>query len=135
MSPFVPAILFTTDAGIEVDTVTQSLTSLSLSADKATADAGDIVQLTASLTGTLTPSSSTIQLAPEACVYKLSATESAGGSSLQLPSTTYVDEYARLHLGKSLKSGNVIKVDATSTYVNPSGETASLSADTSVTIN
>lgn len=135
VSPFVPAILFTTDAGTEVDTVTQKLTSLSLSADKTAADAGDIVQLTASLTGTLTPSSSTIQLAPEACVYKLSATESAGGSSLQLPSTTYVDEYARLHLGKSLKSGNVIKVDATSTYVNPSGETASLSADTSVTIN
>lgn len=135
VSPFVPAILFTTDAGTDIDTVTQKLTALTLTADPAQADAGDTVQLTASLTGTLTPSTHEgIVLAPDACTFELSGLVANEGAALQLPATTYVDEYARLHLGKSLKSGNVVKVKAKSTYVNPSGATNELTADASVTI-
>lgn len=135
VSPFVPAILFTTDEGTEKNTVTQTLTSLTLKADPVTANAGDTVQLTAKLAGTLEPSTAEgIKLAPDACTFELSGLVAAEGAALQLPATTYVDEYARLHLGKSLKSGNVVKVMATSTYVNPSGDTTKLTADTTVTV-
>lgn len=135
VSPFVPAILFTTDEGTEKNTVTQTLTSLTLKAEPATADAGDTVQLTATLSGTLEPSTADgIKLAPDACTFELSGLVAAEGAALQLPATTYVDEYARLHLGKSLKSGNVVKVTATSTYINPSGKTTKLTADTTVTV-
>lgn len=134
VSPFVPAILFTTDAGTDKQTVTQKATSLTLTAENAQASAGDTVQLTPKLVGTLTPSDSNVKVAPDACTYSLSGLVATGGAELQLPSTTYVDEYARLHLGKSLKTGNVIKVKATSTYVNPSGATTELTATASVTI-
>ena len=135
VSPFVPAILFTTDEGTEKNTVTQTLTSLTLNADPVTANAGDTVQLTAKLAGTLEPSTAEgIKLAPDACTFELSGLVAEDGAALQLPATTYVDEYARLHLGKSLKSGNVVKVTATSTYVNPSGDTTKLTADTTVTV-
>lgn len=134
VSPFVPAILFTTDAGTDRQTVAQKATSLTLTADKTQASAGDTVQLTPKLVGTLTPSDANVKVAPDACTYSLSGLVAAGDAELQLPSTTYVDEYARLHLGKSLKAGNVVNVKATSTYVNPSGSTAELTATATVTI-
>lgn len=134
VSPFVPAILFTTDAGTDTKTVTQKATSLTLTAEKNTASAGDVVQLTPKLIGTLTPADANVKVAPDACTYTLSGLVAAEGAELQLPSTTYVDEYARLHLGKSLKTGNVVNVKATSTYVNPSGDTNSLTATAAVTI-
>lgn len=134
VSPFVPAILFTTDEGTDTKTVTQKVTSLTLEANKQNASAGDIVELTPKLVGTLTPSDANVNVAPDACTYTLSGLVAAGGAELQLPSTTYVDQYARLHLGKSLKPGNVVKVKAVSTYVNPSGETTALNATVSVTI-
>lgn len=134
VSPFVPAILFTTDAGTDKHTVTQNVTSLLLNAEKKQASAGDTVQLTPKLGGTLTPSDANVKVAPDACTYSLSGLVASGGAELQLPSTTYVDEYARLHLGKSLKTGNVVNVKAASTYVNPSGETTELTATATVTI-
>lgn len=136
VSPFVPAILFTTDDGTSVQTVTQNLTALTLTADPSQAPAGTTVQLNAKLTGTLSPAEAAteLELAPDACTFELSALNSAGGNALQLPSTTYVDEYARLHLGKSLKKGNVVKVHAKSTYVNPSGAGKLLEADATVTV-
>ncbi len=134
VSPFVPAILFTTDAGTGTNTVTQKVTSLTLTAEKENASAGDIVQLTPKLVGTLTPSNANVKVAPDACTYTLSGLVSMGGAELQLPSTTYVDTNARLHLGKSLKEGNVVKIKASSTYVNPSGTTTDLIATATVTI-
>lgn len=134
VSPFVPAILFTTDAGTGTQTVTQKVTSLTLTAEKENASAGDIVQLTPKLVGTLTPSDSNVKVAPDACTYTLSGLVAKDGAELQLPSTTYVDTHARLHLGKSLKAGNVVNIKATSTYVNPSGATSELTATATVTI-
>mgnify|MGYP006867404970 CR=1 FL=1 len=134
VSPFVPAILFTTDAGTDTKTVTQKVTSLTLAAEKESAGAGDIVQLTPKLAGTLTPPGSNAEVAPDACTYTLSGLVEEGGAELQLPSTTYVDTRARLHLGKSLKAGNVVNVKAASTYVNPSGATSELTATATVTI-
>lgn len=133
VSPFVPAIMFTTESGTGVTTVTQSLTGITLSVDNATPAAGSVVQLTATLAGSITPATEGIELAPDACVFSLSAKDKSG-NAVQLPSTTRVDEYAKLHLSKTLASGTVVTVSAKSTYVNPSGKTTSLTATKSVTI-
>ena len=133
VSPFVPAIMFTTETGTSVTTVTQSLTGITLSVDNATPAAGSVVQLTATLAGSITPAAEGIELAPDACVFSLSAKDKEG-NAVQLPSTTRVDEYAKLHLSKTLASGTVVTVSAKSTYVNPSGKTTSLTATKSVTI-
>lgn len=134
VSPFVPAIMFTTDEGTSVTTVTQSLTGLSIDVADAKPKAGSTTQITATLTGTITPATEGIELAPDACTFTLSAVD-ADGAAVQLPSTTRVDEYAVLHLSKTLAAGTVVTIAAKSTYVNPSGTTTALTATKDVTIS
>ena len=133
VSPFVPAIMFTTAEGTDVTTVTQTLTGLSIDVADATVAAGGTTQITAKLTGTIEPATEGISLAPDACVFSLSAAD-AKGNAVQLPSTTRVDEYAVLHLSKSLATGTVVTINAKSTYVNPSGATTALTATKTVTV-
>lgn len=137
VSPFVPAIMFTTDEGTGITTVTQSVTGIDLTVSSSKADAGSEVQLTTTLKGSLANGSGTpVKVAPNACTFALSATDGASSQkAVQLPATTYVDEYGVLHLSKSLKSGTVVTVTATSTYVNPSGSTSTYTKDATVTIN
>lgn len=54
VSPFVPAILFTTAEGTSIPTVTQSLSAITLSAHDGQVKPGETEQLSVSLTGTLT---------------------------------------------------------------------------------
>lgn len=135
VSPFVPAILFTTDAGTDTEKVTQTVTGLKLTADPATADPGDIIQLTPELQGSVTDEVITVE--PDSCTYTVSAASAAAsGTPIQLNSRTYVDRNARLHIQKSgLATGNVITVTATSTYYNPSATPTEYTATATVTIN
>ena len=134
VSPFVPAILFTTEDGTDTETITQTVTGLQLTADPATAAPGDVVQLKPALQGSV--SEDVIEVAPDSCTYTVSAASAAtSGTPIQLNSRTYVDRNARLHIQKSgLTAGNVITVTATSTYYNPSGETTPQTATATVTI-
>lgn len=133
-SPFVPAILFTTDAGTEVTTVTQEVTSLNLSSDTNTVELGGTATITPTLNGTLTPEAEGVEIAPDSCTWEVSLTDTdASGSTLN--SRTYVDSYGVLHVQKSsLTSGDVLTVTATSTYINPSGATPALSATITFTV-
>lgn len=133
VSPFVPAIMFTTAEGTGVTTVTQNLTGLSIDVADAKLAAGGTTQITAKLTGTIEPATEGIVLAPDACVFSLNAVD-AKGAAVQLPATTRVDEYAVLHLSKSLATGTVVTINAKSTYVNPSGATTALTATKTVTV-
>ena len=134
VSPFVPAILFTTEEGTDTESITQSVTGLNLTADPATAEPGDVVQLKPALQGNVTDD--VIEVAPDSCTYTVSAASAASeGTPIQLNSRTYVDRNARLHIQKSgLAAGNVITVTATSTYYNPSGTPTPQTATATVTI-
>lgn len=137
VSPFVPAIMFTTEDATTVTTVAQTVTGIDVDVDKANADAGDTVQITTTLVGTLTNGAGTpVKVAPDACTFELTATDGAEPTpnAIKLPATTYVDEYAVLHLSKSLKSKSVITITAKSTYVNPSGATTEYTKTATVTI-
>ena len=236
VSPFVPAIMFT--AGGDTTTpakITQTLSAMSLTAASETAAAGDNVQLTVSLTGSITGNDAGIVLAPKAATYDVSVEKPAGegtagvytltiggswaeNDTLKINDTTItiteamstnaliaaavetafgsdttytvaddsnkvtfteksgkyatgaptvtktstsgtasmatttpgvapnlaapiksprtrVDEYGVLHIAKNLESGNVITIAATSTYINPSGETSTLSDTATVTVS
>lgn len=149
VSPFVPAILFTTGSGTTIPTVTQALSAITLAADDATPHAGQKVQLSVTLTGTLTEGSSSyagdaIVLAPKAATYDIGITRSTtvgeGESAVTTTSAvksvkTYIDEYAVLHIADDLEVGDVITVTATSAYVNPSGSTTALTDDVTLTID
>lgn len=149
VSPFVPAILFTTGSGTTIPTVTQSLSAITLAADDSTPHAGQKVQLSVTLTGTLTEGLSSyagdaIVLAPKAATYDIGITRSTtvgeGSDAVTTTSAvksvkTYIDEYAILHIADDLEVGDVITVTATSAYVNPSGATTALTDDVTLTID
>lgn len=143
VSPFVPAILMTTGAGTETATVTQAVTGLTVTPETPEVEAGGSVRLTVKLTGTITPESpdGTIIVAPNAAIYGVKAERTTGSGSdaktesVPLNARTRVDQYGVLHVQRTgLKTGDVITVTATGTYVNPSGDTTAYTKDATVTV-
>lgn len=132
VSPFVPAIMFTTDDGTVTPTVTQSVTGMTATLDSTTPDKGDEVQLTVKLTGTLSPANvDGIKVAPDSATYEVTVTR--GTESVNSPATR-VDSYGVLHVSNKLEYGDEINIVATSTYVNPSGETTDYTATATATV-
>lgn len=133
VSPFVPAILLTTDAGTATSVVTQSVTGITVTSDVDTVAPGGEAQLTVELTGSVTPDNTRVKVAPNAATYELAAATS-DGTSIQLNSRTRVDEYGVLHVQKQIADGARITVTATATYINPSGATTEFSNTAVVTV-
>lgn len=132
-SPFVPAILFTTDAGTETGVITQDVTGLSVTADSTNVELGGEVKINTVLNGTITPETEGIVVSPDAVTYSISAKN--GTDPVELNSATYVDRFGVLHVQKSkLKEGSTITVECTSTYQNPSGSTTPYSGSVDITV-
>ena len=144
VSPFVPAILFTTAAGTVTPTIKQEVTGLTVTAEPGTVELGGSVSIVTKLNGTIVPADSDadVLVRPDACIYNVSAETPAGdgpankpAKPVQLNARTRVDNYGVLHVQKTgLKPGDVITVTATSTYVNPSGATVPYTGIATVTI-
>lgn len=144
VSPFVPAILFTTAAGTVTPTIKQAVTGLTVTAESGTVELGGSVRIVTKLAGTIDPADSDadVLVRPDACIYNVSAETPAGADPatkpakpVQLNARTRVDNYGVLHVQKTgLKPGDVITVTATSTYVNPSGATVPYTGTATVTI-
>lgn len=135
VSPFVPAITYSTAAATGVNIITETPAGLSLDADETTVKPGGTVQLTAKLTGTVTDNDAGIVLAPNACTYEVSIV--SGGTPVEgvINRRTFVDRLGVLHVQKTgLKEGDTLMIEATSSYVNPSGETTEYTATTGITI-
>ena len=137
VSPFVPAVLFTTDEGSTPAVVKQTVSGVTVTADPTSAKPGDEVQLTVSLTGTISPQTEGIEVRPDACVFEVTAASAASaGTPIQLNARTYVDDDFVLHIQKTgLATGNVLTVTGTATYQNPSGTTSTYTDTATVTIS
>lgn len=145
VSPFVPAILFTTAAGTVTPTIKQTVTGLTVTAEPGTVELGGSVSIVTKLNGTIdsADSDADVLVRPDACIYNVSAETPAGddpatkpAKPVQLNARTRVDNYGVLHVQKTgLKPGDVITVTATSTYVNPSGATVPYTGIATVTID
>lgn len=135
-SPFVPAILFTTDSATTVSTLTQNVTGVNITAGKTTLKAGETTQLTVGLTGTVTENEVGVTVAPDAVTWSVSGeTAASDGEPLSLNSATRVDRLGVLHIQKTdLEAGNVIHVTGTTSYVNPSGATTPYTKTVDITI-
>lgn len=132
INPFAPAVLFTTDEATVTPVITMKAEGLTLTVEQTAQRAGGTVQLSVALTGTA--SDDRIALAPNAATYKLTAEDDLG-EGVPLSNKTYVDREGVLHIQKTgLKSGNKIKIKATSTYINPSGDTPELTAESEIEI-
>ena len=120
VSPFVPAILFTTEEATAPATVTVTPATLAVTPDTANVKAGDELQLEFKLSGTVAPATDGIEVAPDSVVTnKLN---------------TYVDQYGVLHVSEDEPSGTVITANFTSTYQNPSGATPELKVTGTYTV-
>ena len=104
-----------------------------------------MVTITPTLTGTLKTASNAsytgtaIELAPTACTYAVSVARTTGSGQSAVTSAvnsprTYVDTEGVLHVGSELQGGDVITIVATSTYINPSGDTSTLTDDATATV-
>lgn len=135
-SPFVPAILFTTDAGTTVPTLTQAVTGVNITAAKTSLKPGDTTQLAVELVGTVAANDEGIELAPDAVTWSVSGeTAATAGEPLALNSATRVDRLGVLHVQKTgLEASNVLHVTGTTSYVNPSGATTQYTKTVDITI-
>ena len=140
VSPFVPAVLFTTNAGTTTPTVTQAVSAITLAAKNSatTIDPGAELQLIPGITGTLsgTPQGN-LAVAPDALVYSIVADDGESPAApVELTPWTYIDRFNVLHAAEDLASGTVLTITASTTYSNPSGATPSISdATLTITVN
>ena len=136
VSPFVPAILFTTDTGTSIPTVTMTPDGITLASAFETASAGDDVQLTINLTGAVSPEGHPIEVLPDAAIFDVGVTRTNDDDETIAVNSvrTWVDEYGVLHVGEDLLADDVITVTATSAYLNPSGSTTKYTATVQVTV-
>ena len=78
VSPFVPAIMFTAGGSTTtIDTVEQTVTGLTLTPDTTNVSAGDEVELTVALTGSLNPNVPYMKVAPSAATFETTVEHSA----------------------------------------------------------
>lgn len=135
-SPFVPAILFTTEQGTAVGTVTQSVTGINITAKPASVKPGGTTKLTVSLVGTVGANDEGIVLAPDAVTWNVSAlTAATDGKPIQLSERTYVDRLGVLHVqAEDLEATNILNVTGTSSYVNPSAKPVAYTKTIQVTV-
>lgn len=136
VSPYVPAIAYTTDAATTVTTITESVSGVDITAAESTLKPGGTTQLTVELQGTITDNEEGIEVEPDAVTWSVSAeTAASEGEPIALNSRTYVDRLNVLHVQKSdLEAGNVLHVTGTTVYVNPSGTTTSYTKTVDITI-
>ena len=136
VSPFVPAILYTTDAGTNTQVITQNVTGITLTAEHATAAAGEDVKLTVALTGTITNNDYGAVVAPNSAKFAVGIMRGEGNAAEGVQDIyTYVDAYGVLHISDNLETGDVITVTAVASYVNPSGATSTYTDDATVTVS
>lgn len=134
VSPFVPAILFTTEEATTTPTITQTVSGITLEAEADTMKPGESQQLTVKLTGTISPETPDVFVAPNAATFTVVA-KTSEGEPVDLNSRTRVDVYGVLHVQKTgLKAGDTLTVTATAAYTNPSGKTTGYTATKSITV-
>lgn len=121
-SPFVPAVLFTTQAGTVNTTITEAVSGLTLTPAVSDVPQGGQLAIVANLDGELTvaPVGETIPpsvtVAPDSVTYELAAADGEDVAIDLDPYETYVDRFGILHVGTTVPVGTVITLTATSTY-------------------
>ena len=128
-SPFVPAVLFTTEAGTLNTTITEAVTGLTITPATANVEQGGQIALVTNLAGTLTaaPAGSeipnTLSVAPDSVHYGIAMADDDTALD-PADHDVYIDRFGILHVGTTVPVGATITVTATSTYQADEPETA-----------
>lgn len=128
-SPFVPAVLFTTEAGTLNTTITERVSGLAITPATANIVQGDQLAFVTTIAGDLTATPAgvqvprTLSVAPDSVLYTLTGELNDEAIDID-PTDTYVDRFGILHVGYETPVGTVITVTATSTYHEDEPQTA-----------
>lgn len=138
VNPAANCVLFSTDDNTAIPTITMTVNGATLApADgNANVEIGGTKQLKFALRGDVTGgNSSRIAVEPDAAIYNVSATDAESANAVSLNSRTYVDNYGILHLQKTgLSATDLVTVEATASYINPSGATTEYTASTTLSV-
>ena len=138
VNPAANCVLFTTDSGTTIPTVTVTPSGLSFTPNTGTIAPGGTLKTKLVLAGTVADDDTgMIAVEPDAGLYSVVATREEDGDTVavELNSRTYVDDSGVLHAQKSgLEAGDVLTVTATSVYINPSGATTTYTATFTATV-
>ena len=128
VSPFVPAVLLTTQAATSIPTVTVTLTSITatvkgktpVTEDKFTyypVEPGEDVQITLTPAGTVTPATDNVIVAPGTDEWTIQGSDMTNETPApyQLDMLTFVDDNNVLHVSPALPEGVAIAVTGKST--------------------
>lgn len=134
-SPLANIVLLGDFEDTVIPTVTVAPATLTLTPVSSEVEIGRQVLIRAELTGTVTASpegaeTGRICVKPGAVTWEIEAPE-----GVKLNKATYIDRFGNLHVQKrGIEAGTELTIKATSTYINPSGETPELTAETTVTV-
>lgn len=132
VSPVAPAICYTTDEGTATLVSQQTVTGMTMTPTAQNVSAGDTVQLTITLDGTITNNDDEVfEVRPDAATFVVGVMRGAEGVT---STRTRVDRNGMLHVADDLEVGDIITVTATSSYINPSGETTTYTATSTFTV-
>lgn len=148
VSPFVPAILFTTDAGTQVSSIKQTVDGMTLTqVDGAEIEAGGEKVLTVTLDGMVDDNDYGIEVKPDSVIWNITASSSTAKDSEPIElngrtRVTFKEEYGDMKnvwvlkaQKMGLEEGDVIHVTATTTYINPSGATVAYTKTVDYTVS
>ena len=142
MSPFMPAVEFTTGESTKPETITMTLTGLNLATansegktvTKGKVYDGETYHLVPTTTGTVDPANGNVAVKPDSMTYEITATDDKG-TAVALNSRTYIDQSGNLKVQKNLKANTKLAIKGTTTYINPStGKKSDLTATTEFTV-
>lgn len=129
-SPFVPAVLFTTEAGTVNTTITEAVTGLTITPATANVEQGGQLALVTNLAGTLTAAPvgseipNTLSVAPDSVLYGIAMADDDDVALDPADYDVYIDRFGILHVGTTVPVDATITVTATSTYQSDEPETA-----------
>lgn len=130
-SPLANIVLLGDFDSTEIPTVTVAPSGLTLTPFANTVMQGGTVQIRAELAATVTgDDTGSVCAEPDSTTWEIVAPE---GTILNR--RTFVDRFGVLHVQKTgIEPGTALTVNATSTYINPSGETTEYTASTTITV-
>jgi hypothetical protein len=143
-NPAANCVLFTTDAATTVPTITQTVTGMELSIRQTSQSEmparfpiGGVSNYPIQISLLGSTSNDIISVEPNAAMFSIvSVTRDMGETTDVVPfnaAKTYVDNRGFVHIGADLQGGDVITIQGTSVYVNPSGTTQTFTDTLDVT--
>lgn len=135
VNPAANCVLFGTEEGTDVRTISVSVTGAGFTPNAGTVEPGGKVDTNFQLTGNVEGADGApVAVEPDAAIYEVAAIrpgqDDDPDTAVPLNSRTYVDAHGTLHVQKTgLNVGDVLTVTGKSVYVNPSGATTEYTAE------